>query len=65
MNAREEISITEEVMYYAKEHMEKEKPWMHGKPVKAYLEKDKRISITYEDCCWWFYRNVAGKVVWE
>ena len=47
MNAREEIPITEEVMRYAREHMERDRPWIHGKPVKAYQEKDGRISITY------------------
>lgn len=65
MYAREEIPITEEVMRYAKLHMRKDKPWNHGKPVKAYLEKDRRISITYEDSCWWFYRDSPIGAVWE
>ena len=51
MNAMVEIPITEEI---------------HGKPVKAYQEKDGRISITYEDHCWWFYqKDEDGEVVWE
>ena len=54
MNAREEMPITEEVMRYAKAHMESDRPWSHGKPVKAYQEHDGRTSITYEDSCWWF-----------
>lgn len=61
----EEIPITEEVMRYAKAHMDMVKPWIHGKPVKAYLEKDKRISIAYEDYCWWFYRDSEYGIVWE
>ncbi len=65
MNAREEIPITEEVMRYAKAHMEAIKPWTHGNILKAYREKDGRISITYEDHCWWFYREEAGRVIWE
>lgn len=65
MNVMEEIPITEEVMRFAKAHMGREKPWKHGKPVRAYLEKDKRISITYEDFCWWFYRDSGPDVVWE
>ena len=65
MNAREEIPITEEVMRYAKAHMESDRPWSHGKPVKAYQEHDGRTSITYEDSCWWFYREEDGRVVWE
>lgn len=65
MNAREEIPITEEVLRYAKAHMEKVRPWIHGKASKAYREKDGRISITYEDFCWWFYRDAGQEVVWE
>lgn len=65
MNALEEIPITEEVMRYVKAHLATVKTWIHGKPVKAYQEKDGRISITYEDFCWWFYRDTADGVVWE
>lgn len=65
MNAREEIPITEEVMRYAKTHMETEKPWIHRNPVRAYQEKDGRISITYADGCWWFYRDTEDGMVWE
>lgn len=61
----EEIPITEEIMRYAKTHMDMVSPWIHGKPVKAYLEEDKRISITYEDHCWWFYRDSECGIVWE
>lgn len=62
---RTEIPITEDVMKCARIHMRKERPWRHGNPVKAYLEKDGRISITYEDFCWWFYRASASGLVWE
>ncbi len=65
MNALVEIPITEEVMRYVKAHLATVKTWIHGKPVKAYQEKDGRISITYEDFCWWFYRDTADGVVWE
>lgn len=66
MNAMVEIPITEEIMRYVKTHLAAVKTWLHGKPVKAYQEKDGRISITYEDHCWWFYRETAeGEVVWE
>lgn len=65
MNALVEIPITEEVMWYVKAHLATVKTWVHGKPVKAYQEKDGRISITYEDFCWWFYRDTADGVVWE
>lgn len=65
MNALVEIPITEEVMWYVKAHLATVKTWIHGKPVKAYQEKDGRISITYEDFCWWFYRDTADGVVWE
>ena len=34
MNAREEIPVTEEVMRYARTHMEADRPWSHGKPVR-------------------------------
>mgnify|MGYP006865382492 CR=1 FL=1 len=65
VNTREEIPITEEVMRYAKVHMDKVRPWSHGGVSKAYREKDGRISITYEDACWWFYRDVGQEVIWE
>lgn len=65
MNAREEIPITEEVMRFAKAHMDADRPWAHGEPVRAYREKDGRLSITYADWCWWFYRHIPEKVVWE
>lgn len=65
MGVREEIPITEEVMRYVKAHLATVKTWIHGKPVKAYQEKDGRISITYEDFCWWFYQDTADGVVWE
>lgn len=65
MTQREEIPITEEVMRYAKTHMERESPWRHGDPFRAYLENDGRISITYADGCWWFYRDFGQGVVWE
>lgn len=65
MNALVEIPITEEVMRYVKAHLATVKTWIHGNPVKAYQEKDGRISITYEDFCWWFYRDTADGVVWE
>lgn len=65
MNAREERPITEGVMRYAKTHMGADGPWRHGKPVRAYQEKDGRTSITYEDSCWWFYRDTVDGVVWE
>ena len=65
MNAREEIPITEEVMRFARAHMEAEKPWAHGEPVKAYREKDGQTSITYADGCWWFYQDTADGAVWK
>ena len=65
MNAREEIPITEEVMHCAKAHMKADRPWKHGSVARAYREEDGRISITYEDSCWWFYRDESGRVVWE
>jgi len=65
LNAREEIPITEEVMRYAKAHIEADRPWSHGRVARVYQEKDGRISITYEDSCWWFYREKHGRVVWE
>lgn len=66
MNAGVEIPITEEIMRYVKAHLATVKIWIHGKPVKAYQEKDGRISITYEDHCWWFYRKTEdGEVVFE
>ena len=65
MGAREEIPITEEVLRSVKAHLATVKTWIHGKPVKAYQEKDGRISITYEDFCWWFYRDTVDGVVWE
>lgn len=61
----EEIPITEEVMRFAKAHMDADRPWHHGNPVRAYREKDGRTSITYADGCWWFYRDTADGVVWE
>lgn len=65
MNAREEIPVTEEIMRYARAHMEADRPWSHGRVARAYQEKDGRISITYEDSCWWFYRDTGTGVVWE
>ncbi len=65
MNAREEIPITEEVMRFAKAHMDADRPWHHGDPVRAYREKDGRTSITYADGCWWFYQDTADGAVWK
>lgn len=65
MNAWEEIPITDSVMRYVKAHLTAVRPWTHGKPIRAYLEAGGRISVTYEDYCWWFYRCDGGRVVWE
>ena len=52
-------------MRYAKAHMKADRPWKHGNVARAYREEDGRISITYEDSCWWFYRDTEDGVVWE
>lgn len=49
-------AMEKQVLLAYERHMSFIKDWPHGKPVKAWFDKDGNICVEYESGKWWHYK---------